>query len=109
MLIKSHDWARGCALVKACMFLVLLSYEENLYWNGPALSWEWSLCAGLDVCWPMVPNGSGLCVRVMVHVCWVMGVGLGWGGELNSFSCNAHYAIFDRACTRVGNVGHDRL
>ena len=69
----------------ACMFLVLLSYEENLYWNGPALSWEWSLCAGLDR------------------------VGLGWGGELNSFSCNAHYAIFDRACTRVGNVGHDRL
>ena len=56
------------------------------------------------MCWPMVPNGSGLCVRVMVHVC----VGLGWGGELNSFSCNAHYAIFDRACTRVGNVGHDR-
>ena len=34
---------------------------------------------------------------------------VGWGGELNSFSCNAHYAIFDRACTRVGNVGHDRL
>ena len=86
MLIKSHDWAHGCALVKACMFLVLyvfvlewsclLSYEENLYWNGPALSWEWSLCAGLDVQAYMVPNGSGLCVRVMVHVCWVMGVGL---------------------------------
>ena len=71
--------------VKACMFLVL--YVFVLEWNGPGsyvlrkfgmvlLYRGNGPCVRDWMCWPMVPNGSGLCV------CGIGSCGLGDGSRV---------------------------